>query len=695
MKFHQRLSLAAAVFLLLWCGINLPVAQAEKIPETEPITEEEELQHLLLFFEEEALVKVATLHPKKSKYAPAIITVITEEQIKNMGARNLAEALITVPGFGLQTSQGWSRFEFEVRGIGGVRNSEKVLLLVDGHKFNDPFFGGATTVTDDFPLDNVKQIEIIRGPGSALYGDNAFMAVINIVTKKSADIDGLKLTAGGGSFDTTRYNILFGKEVSGVKFSVNLNYFNTDSDERFIPEDELTGGPTGASEAPGFTNRHRERYDAQLNLDYGELGFMGRFISKEQGALIGARDHLGDDSLYKFDAFYSELHHKHNFTPSLSVFNKLYFDQFDIDFLFELFPEGTDFGAGEFTNGVLFQGKATERTYGYNLRVDYELFEGNLVTMGFVYEYTTQSDVTSEANFDPLSATPQPTEFQSVAEFTKEKRRSLWAFYVQDDWAITDWLSLIAGMRHDYYNDVGKSINPRIGLVLTPATDFHLKLLYNQAFRAPSFEELYNQNNRGVIGNSDLHPEELETWEIGLDYQLWTNYHIAVNYFHTDIEDLIFLDRSFPRQFKNMGKAETQGVEAEFKAMFTNGNYGYINYTFQRAIDRAMDGWLPDVPKQRGNIGVNWALGKYINLQPHIFWSDKRLRAKGDERGNLPSYAVADLSLIAKNFYNTLEIRASVHNLFDKEYVHPAQPSLPNDYPQPGRDFFVEASYFF
>lgn len=297
----------------------LTVFEVTEVSATEKVESDKgEREELLLFFEEEALVTLATLHPRKVGEAPAIISVITAGQIKNMGARNLADVLITIPGIGILISTAWSRAEVEVRGI-ETRQSDKVLILVDGHRLNDPFFGGATTVTDDFPLENIKQIEIIRGPGSALYGANAFVAVINIITKKTEEIDGIQLNMGYGSFETTRFNGMFGKETkSGLKFAGNLNYFTTESEKRFVEEDALTLKGK-LSEAPGFTNNFRERYDIQLNLDYEDLGFMGRFINKEHGALIGAREQLSDDSLMKFNAFYSEIHYKRQITKKLKL----------------------------------------------------------------------------------------------------------------------------------------------------------------------------------------------------------------------------------------------------------------------------------------------------------------------------------------------------------------------------------------
>lgn len=687
-----------------------------------------EHEELLLFFEKEALVSVANLHPQKPRKAPSIVSVITAEQIKNMGARNLAEVLITVPGLGLQTSQGWGRTEFEVRGVGGMRNSEKVLVLLDGHRLNDPLFGGATTVTDDLPMENIEQIEIIRGPGSALYGANAFMAVINIISKKAEDIDGVQVNIGYGDFQTSRYNILFGKKMENdLKLSVNLDYFETESEKRVIPEDEMTIDPTKASEAPGFSNNYRKRCDTQINLDYENLGMMARFIHKKHGLLVGARDHLGDDSLAKFNALYSEIHYEHDFSPELKLYNKIYYDLFTVDFLFEVFPEGTNgfAGTGTFDEGALYQGKAKEETVGDELRLDYELFEDNMLTMGFVWEYIAQSDVRTRSNYNPMTPaphTPLSDGFSDVSDefnFNKNEDRTVLAFYAQDSWQVIDELALTLGVRHDYYDDVGGNTNPRMGLVYSPLAGLDLKALYGEAFRAPNFEELYNRNNGGVLGDDNLDPEKLRTAEFGLEYGfLEEKIRFGANYFYSEIEDLIVLD-SDPtgealRRFQNQKGARVRGVETELKANFMTNDYGYssyfyVNYTYQHAINVETHVRLPHAPMHRGNAGLNLAVGKYVNVQPHMFVSGERTRDEKDSRDPLGGYTLVDLAANVRNFYETLEIRASVHNLFDRKYVHPSPftyipasfprpviaTALPDDYPQQGRDFFVELAYKF
>ncbi len=696
-KMKKITLLTATLFIIFNLSSSFAVELAMKT-----FRQEEEL--LILG---EQFVVTPTKTKKKVRRTPAIVTVITAEEIKNMGARNLADILRTVPGIGIQISQGYARSEIEVRGV-GTRNSEKVLVLIDGHKMNTAFFGGATTITTDMAVDNIKRIEIVRGPGSAIYGDNAFMAVVNIITKRAEDVDGVQVKGAVGSYDTYRYNLLFGRHSTDkLKASGSVDYFNSDGADFLVEEDALYVKPLqpGISMAPGRTDKWIERYQLDLLVSYADLYFRGSFIDLEHGPFVGVRNALSDETKMEFKQFFTELGIEHSFGKDTNVLARVYYDHFDFDLFFELFPEGYMFQTYEYPDGLLTNVAAKNRTLGSNLQWDYRLFEDNLLTLGLVYEYIEQFDVRTYANFDtntPGAPLDDPPFFKDVTDdlpFNREEDREILALYTQDDWEINEYLSLILGVRYDHYSDFGEEFSPRAGLTVHPLENLDIKLLYGHAFRAPSFEELYNQNNVAVVGNPDLDAESLDTYEVGLGYRLNNHYSAGVNYFHTEIDDLIVLgptiSGTIARQFENIGEVEIDGMEFEFKAQYTKDNYGHLNFSIQDAEDKKTGNDLADVPTVRGNATINFALTKYLNVNTHVFYSGKRPRAEGDSRDDLPEYTLVDLSLILKEFLGTMEIKASVYNLFDEEYVDPALPTLPNDEPQPGINYMVEVSYTF
>jgi len=182
-------------------------------------------------------VTIATRHETKISKAPGIVTIITAEEIMHLGYRTFVEVLRTIPGFEILKSGDTG---VVVPAVRGITSSNKVRLMLNGHFVNSPFTGSAFGRFDDFPVENIKKIEIIRGPGSAMYGENAFTAVINIITKDAKDIDGVKVSSGYGSFETYEENVVFGKTYGKVDVSGMLHYRQTSGFDGIVESDRQT-----------------------------------------------------------------------------------------------------------------------------------------------------------------------------------------------------------------------------------------------------------------------------------------------------------------------------------------------------------------------------------------------------------------------------------------------------------------------
>ena len=649
----------------------------------------ETAEELLLFFEKEDLV-IATRHETPVRKAPAIATVITAKEIRNMGARNLFDILRRIPGIGVSTADISLFPSLEVRGI-KTDKSEKVLLMIDSHRLNSPLNGAAMMYYGDLAVESIKRIEIIRGPGSALYGASAFMAVINIVTKEAEDIDGLQATAGGGSFDTQHYNLLYGHNGEKLKITGHLDYFDTNGPSSHIEQDG-----DGVS---GDTLEWEEKTDIGLGVIYGDFTLRGRYIWKKSGPYIGISYALNDETVQDYEQGYLDISYNKAITDVMDLSVRLYGDLGKSSPLWEQHSEGYRLGPYTYTDGMLGNPRATGRTLGTEIVMDYKL-PYHLLTTGLMFEDQRQYDTGRSINFDP--DTFAPTDFHDVTgtgNYTKDVSRDIWAVYVQDVWNITGNSSITAGIRHDHYSDFGDTTNPRAGFVWEFVEDTSLKLLYGTAFRAPNFDELYYFNNPVYGGNPALEPEEITTYEAGLEHIILKKHTLRVNYFYNDISNLIVFGPkpgpNQPRIYENRGSAEVDGIEAELLYDLGNNNSGYINYSWQDPREGDTDERLPDVPSHRANAGINFVPWKYLNANVNISWTGKRPRAEGDTRDDLPDETLVDLTLIAKNFYRTLEIRGSVYNLFDEYYLDPAPIQVPNDYPTNKRMFLVEVRYTF
>ncbi|MCR4289290.1 MAG: TonB-dependent receptor [Candidatus Scalindua sp.] len=653
------------------------------------------LEEIFAIFSEEEIVVSALKRPRAVSKSPAIMTVITSKQIKQMGFRTLIDVLRIVPGFYISMDETGER-EIAVRGVLDDA-SQKIKVLIDGHSINDAWRGGAMWNFDDLPVENIRKIEVIRGPGSALYGQNAFLAVVNIITKDTEDIDGFQVTTSGGSFSTQNYNLLFGREFGDLKISGFLDYFDTQGFSKKIEQDVLY--PNSYSKSPGQSQNRKEKTDLNLKLSYNNLEAKVQYMKKRRKDYIGVNDALNDESILKDTYIFSEFAYKLQLGERLNITPKVYYDQYNYDPFFEQRPDGfIDSNGRLHPDGMKGQLRFKQRTIGFDNQVNYKVFEGNELTFGFQYEWIHQGDIHYETNFNPVTFATLPlvTDFSSDLPFTRRATRHIYAFYLQDEWNITKDIDLTVGVRYDRFTRFEGTTNPRVGLIWRFIEDAHLKLLFATAFKAPSFQEMFLTNNGVKIGNPDLDPEKINTFEAGLGYNFTSHIRASMNYFYNRIRDKIIIDTGSPKKFQNSGGARIQGVEAEFKADFGNDNYVFANYTYQDAEDTRNRNRLPDVPVHNGNIGINIAFWKYANANLTTLLSGPRPREDGDTRRNIPAQALVNMTLIGKNFIDNLEVRGSVFNLFDKSYDDPApQNTVPTDYPQQGRSFVVELRFEF
>ncbi len=230
-------TILTVLVLIVFAIINVDLAFSQDDQTLEKMAADEELEQEMKWLKAETYVITASKVKENIKKAPASITVITDKQIRQMGARDLSGCAASCSGYCSLSIIIWDQYTFNVRRVLEVAASNSVLIMINSHPINDIQTGGATWVHDTLILDNIKRIEFIRGPGSALYGANAFHGVINVITKEAEDIDGFELTARGGSWDTQQYNLLYGKTFSDLEVAFNFNYFKTHGFRGLIEED--------------------------------------------------------------------------------------------------------------------------------------------------------------------------------------------------------------------------------------------------------------------------------------------------------------------------------------------------------------------------------------------------------------------------------------------------------------------------
>ena len=266
---------------------------------------------------------------------------------------------------------------------------------------------------------------------------------------------------------------------------------------------------------------------------------------------------------------------------------------------------------------------------------------------------------------------------------------------VQDEWQFApDW-QLIAGVRYDKYSDFGNTTNPRVALVWETNDQLTTKFLYGSAFKVPSFLELFSRNNPSIIGNADLDPETIDTFEISFNYRPHPNLQTSLNLFKYKAEDLI----EFTPVAENLRDQNGQGFEWEIDWRPSNQFRLQANFALQQSEDADTKATIADAPGNQLTINSYWQFQPEWFLNTTINRVADRQRAANDSRSDIKDYTQVDFSLQRKNIYPQLDISLSVRNALDKDIREPStvnaigQASIPGDIPMEGRSVWLEMNY--
>lgn len=688
---------------------------AENDPFASPGVTDASLEEEMAWLRAETFVITASRVLENIKKSAASISVITERDIESMGARYLVDVFKNIPGM-----NAWyyndGVYKIDSRGF-FKSTGQHMLLMVNSHPLNESFLGGFSTFLT-MTVENVKQIEIIRGPGSALYGANAFAGVINVITKDAQDIDGLEVIARTGSYQTQHYNALFGKRFTDIGLTLNINYYKTDGYDAYIEQDRQSLidqlMPFSVSLAPGNAINPEEKFDVFGQVKYKGFTLEGRYIDGEKERPISIANTLTEGNTAPWVDYYVSLNYEYELSEKWSVAAKVYRNFSRIENNVQGYAPGAalptaPLGLPEiFPEGVKAKFSQDNNRAGTELQAKYNMTETNTIVSGVTYEKMEQSNIKYAANFrytpiqNVIVRLPAIMDFTEADSHNKAVSRTFTAGFVEDLWDITEDFRVTLGARYDHYSDFGGSFNPRAGAVWQFLEGYDLKILYGRAFRAPSFYELYSRNNPSFVGNPDLKPEIVDTYEVSIGADPTDALSARLTGFRNDVQDSVdIVNQVDPsgfsqRVFQNKSELRTQGVEVELKYDFGKGTYMGMNYTFQDGENLDTNEGFWSNPQHKGNVMANVRMTKYFNLQTNLYFEGARKRSEGDTRDEPEGFAVLDLTLIARKFIEGLEVRASIYNVLDKEYVIPTSvDSLPVDFPMPGRSFLVEASYAF
>ena len=673
----------------------------------------QEEEDLSMAYGDEEFVSIATGKRQALGRAPAVASVITDDDIKDIGATDLDQVLETVAGLHVSRSNILNNPLYTIRGIHSKYNPQ-VLILINGIPITNLFQGDRNLIWGGMPVNNVARIEVIRGPGSAIYGADAFSGVINIITKTKDDIDGTEIGVRRGSFDTSDAWLLRGDTWGGLDSSFSLQAHTTDGYKGIIDADAQTTFDTifgtNASLAPGRLNAQRDSIDTRLDLSLDHwrlrLGYQGR---RDVGSGAGVAEALDPDSRYSSDRINADLTYSNpslgknwDLTTQLSF---LYADQENTENLV-LYPAGANFSNGVFAEGVIGNPEVFERHWRFGISAFYTGFQKHRIRIGTGLNYGDLYKVKESRNyfFDAsgiLTPLPSLVDVSDTAPFLRSEDRSNYYFFLQDEWSFSSDWSLTSGLRYDDYSDFGNTLNPRLALVWQTGYNLTTKLLYGRAFRAPSFAEEFNINNPVVLGNPDLDPETIDTVELAFNYQPSADISTGLNLFHYEMRDIIrFVQDPSPATSstaQNSGRQTGYGLEWETNWNITKTLHFNGNYAFQRSTDEDTDSDAANAPHHQLYARIDWHFFQDWLFNTQINYIADREREDGDSRDDIDDYTLVDLTLRYGRKKGHWEAAVSARNVFDQDAREPSQAPgfILNDIPLPGRSYFGEIRYRF
>ena len=616
---------------------------------------------------------------QKVTEAPASVTIITSDDIQKHGYRTLADILRNVRGFFVSYDRNYSYVGVRGFGLPGDYNS-RVALLIDGHRMNDNVYEGNLLGTD-FPLDVdlIDRVEIIRGPNSSQYVASAFLAVIDVITKRGADLPKVSVAGEAGGEGTFEGRISYGnKFANGLEMLVSGTAYDSHGEDRlFFSEFDTPANNNGiAVNADG--DKFRQFF---ASASWGNFSLQAVYGSRDKTiptAPFGSVfDVTGTHTVDQRD--YLDLRYVRGIGHGWNLTNRTYFDVYDND--------GTyiyDYSATGGPSRVMNKNFAHGKWWGDEATFSKQIGETQRLSVGLEFQDNFQQD---QGNYDQLPY---------VQYFNSSRSSTVFSAYAQDEIHLRKNLVVNLGLRYDRYSTFGGTTNPRAALIYTPWAKTTFKLLYGQSFRAPNSFELY-YDAPGNEPNASLKPETVKTMEIVWEQYFADHFRMTVSGFYYPIRSLISeqVDLSNGNAFfANAGSLNIRGMDFELGRRLPAGLQGTVSYSFQDASDPNTGLPVTDSPRHLVQASLTVPVIKQkLFASMDLQYVSKRATLLGVYA---PAYVVPNVTLFSRNLRKGWDISAGLYNIFNEKFGDPGGDGLAEDIIyQDGRNFRVKVGYRF
>ena len=607
---------------------------------------------------------ITSIKAKSIREQPGIVSVVTQQQISDTGARDLSDILMLVPGFSFDTDV-QSMVGLTFRGLQGQEG--KVLLVVDGIEINEPLYG-SLPILNHIPAEAIEQVEIIRGPGSAMYGGSAGLAVIRVTTKGAGQNGGyadVSPAYAAGRFAES-YSAGAGFSTNNWRFSFNGAYSDT-----FLSNQKYT-----ALSGTSVDLTHRSEMNPlflDMSAGWRDLDFRVIYDAYHYDDTVNYGDPPATPSETRFDSLLASVKYEAQPTTWLKI---------TPDFIYR--------------HQTPWYVKSDEVG---NYNVDADRYQANLVGvadltansglmvgMRYFHDVANAVDTAFDGTPAAIYYNGQPSiSYDDLAGFAQ---------YDLD----TRWVNLSVGGRYEYHDAVGGHFVPRIAL--TKAwKKFHLKALYSQASRIPGINVV-----QAAVGGK-IEAEQTANYELEAGYRFTDSLSWVANVFYMQVDKPIIYTASAAGGssdgYYNGTKISTAGVESELR--WDQPKYSSsLSYSFYRAMDNDIDYVRGDAenflaaPAHKVTASGTWHINKSLDWNLNGYWIGERLAYAYPAGGvtSLPANFV--LNTFVNYKFKHFSLGIGVANLLDQNLYAP-QPYNGGSGPLPlmGREFFAKLGFTF
>lgn len=655
--------------------------------------------------------EIATITKQNERYQPYIISVFQGKELEKLGVSNLKEALELVPGVDMATDN--SNIQTPIFRGSNSRAYGQSKLFIDGVLVNNLFLDSYSEYLS-FPIEMIKRIEVVRGPGSKTDGINAYAGSINVITYaenfkgfKSNDEVILKY----GSYDYMMGG--FQKSYQTEDFQAHVDFYYQKDDKK------LPAGPDGLSQGimsmPGFNNRSLssngdaplwlKEYSLGVNLKYKDFSLKARMLEHTQGSAYGINLALPQDSdRVKLPSYYLELGYNKTIDDyNIDVKAGVKYDTFDSSA--RLLPDGLKFidmvaydtngsiTPVTFANGLYGDHVAKQRMLYQSSYLKYSGIENHLITTG--YRLTREETIGMVSKLSSWSTGDAAlVDYTQIYPFFNiNAKRDTAIFSLQDEFQLSDSITFLYGFNYEKtsYKDAG--FEPRASMVYQLNESDIFKAIYSRAHRNPSWQEMFTENNHARVGSTNLKPEKTDTFELAYIRNFSSDTYLQTNLFYLANSNQIYNSVANP-QYTNAEDTNLYGAEIEYKGHITSADKLYFNYSYVTGSSSINGGIkssvLPNVAHHLAKGYYIYDLNDALSLSEVVRYVGSKDRESGDTRKPLDAYMTMDLALQYKNLRHNYNVTFGIKNIFDATVTYPSPPNTYiEDYRQASRTFLI------